>query len=445
MTLLHRRIVYITFVLIFLIAAPLIVLYTQGYRYNFQKGRVQKTGIIKITTIPNNAEIWLNGQLVAGQETPAKIEYVLPGDYEILLRKNGYHDWQKKLPVYENGTTFAEKVILWKAAQPQIISSGTAAGWLLSPDRKKIAYLPAGRLAILDFNDSLIENLLTANPEKIETVAYPENAQDVKIISWSADGKKILLDASVGDIKAYLTYNLDNKSFRQINDNGYRIIKWDQNNDNLLYGLNRAGLWQIDLAKNKITPSAKIAAAEDFMADGDTLYYLVNGALYTNHGALAGKIEINDCPACRISEQKSGHLMLFDGVNQKIKFIDLSGTSKSVSAAAKNYVWLNNDVLLFYNDWELYIFDLNKKEPELITRLGHPIDSAVWQPQGRHIVFVSENKIKMIELDDRELRNVIILAENVSADDLQINRSGKDIYFNGSHNGQAGIYKLNIQ
>ncbi len=445
MTLLHRRIVYITFIIIFLIATPLIVLYTQGYRYNFQKGRVQKTGILKITSTPKKAEIWLNGIKFDSKETPAKIEYVLPGDYEIRLQKSGYYNWQKKLTVYENGTTFAENILLFKQVLPALISSTSPAAWFPSPDQRQLALASGTKLYLLEFNDGLLANLLDTIQEKISVYDLPTTTVRAQIMAWSPGGKKLLLSADDSNLKYYLVFDADSHKFQRIADNNYTALKWDQNNDNLLYAQYDAGLWQINISSGKISPALAIGTSTDYLIDGATIYYIQNGSLNISRGSNTNKLPLDGCDSCRITEFKHGRLILLDTINQQLKFIDPTGNNKEIDAPAKAYSWLNNDVLLFYNDWEIYIFDLNKKEPELITRLGQPITAACWHPQGRHIFFASDNKIKAIELDNRELRNILTLADNAAVKDLAINHSGKDLFFNGSYNGQNGIFKLNLQ
>ena len=98
MTLLYRRITYITFIIIFLILAPAAILYTQGFRYNFHYSRVQKTGIMIISSMPRRAQISLNGTVYDKDTTPTKVENMLPGDYEITLTKEGYHNGTKNCP-----------------------------------------------------------------------------------------------------------------------------------------------------------------------------------------------------------------------------------------------------------------------------------------------------------------------------------------------------------
>ena len=146
-----RRAVYVFFIIVFLIVTPLIVLYSQGYRYNFKRGKVQKTGILIISSIPKSADIYLNNQLVTQDQTPARLEKLLPADYEIKLAKEGYHNWTKKLQLNENSTTFAEDVILWKNNWPIQLAPNNIIEWLASPDWQKAVFItPDRKIMALD-------------------------------------------------------------------------------------------------------------------------------------------------------------------------------------------------------------------------------------------------------------------------------------------------------
>jgi PEGA domain len=109
-------------ILVFLILAPIVILYTAGFRYNSKKQRVEKVGIIFVRSRPSGADIYLDGKK-RSETTPARLRNLLPGDYDVKISKNGYSDWEKTLPVGSELTTFAESVALFKNADPEEINS----------------------------------------------------------------------------------------------------------------------------------------------------------------------------------------------------------------------------------------------------------------------------------------------------------------------------------
>jgi len=112
--------ILIAFIALFLITAPVVVLYTAGYRWNEKKVRIEKVGLIFLRSRPSYAEIYLDGKL-RPERTPARLRNLLPSDYDVKVAKKGYSVWEKTLPVGSALTTFAEGIVLWKQNAPQTI------------------------------------------------------------------------------------------------------------------------------------------------------------------------------------------------------------------------------------------------------------------------------------------------------------------------------------
>ena len=64
MNLKHRRILYISFILIFIILVPITIFYAAGYRYNFKQNKIEKTGILYIDSKPKHHQTKRLWQLV---------------------------------------------------------------------------------------------------------------------------------------------------------------------------------------------------------------------------------------------------------------------------------------------------------------------------------------------------------------------------------------------
>lgn len=439
MTLIYRRIIYVTFFLIFFIVTPLIILYTEGYRYNFEKGRIQKTGVLIISSIPQRANIYLNESLVKNKVTPAKIERVLPGDYEIRLEKEGYHPWRKRLPVYANITTFAEKIMLWKKNWPEMIYQAGIDQWWPAGDQQKIAYATKENKIFF----------LNLNNQKQTSHQLPAESE-IEIIGWSNTDKKLAVTITASREKYYLIFNWERPNLEPIKfpDHKYKSVKWDLKNDYLIYGLNEQGIWQLDLFTEKRTKIAAVTDTDDFIIIDGQIYLYQNQKIIKLPsdpqitGQEIGRIR---CENCHFINQWSEKLLLFDQKNQNLFFIDSQGRIPVSQVKAKKINWLNQRTLIFYNDWEIWIYHLDRREPELITRLGQEITQAIWHPEGKHIIFSFADKIKIIELDNREMRNIIDLAETKNSDQLALDRRGYNLYFTDEINDATWILKLPLQ
>jgi len=187
--------ILIAFVALFLITAPVVVLYTAGYRWNEKKFRLEKVGIIFLRSRPSYAEIYVDGKL-RSERTSARLRNLLPSDYQIKVAKKGYTSWSKTLPVASGLTTFAEGIVLWKIAPSEELSSAPA------------AVMNANELGMLNRADPLTEKLNdeTFKSDGFEIWVKNKNGDHetvtrlsdeiTAILPWSADAGWVIYETA---------------------------------------------------------------------------------------------------------------------------------------------------------------------------------------------------------------------------------------------------------
>lgn len=79
----------------FVVAALYGVMYATGYRLNLGTGLVEKTGVLAVTSRPSGATVVISGKPYAKQ-TPIAIRNVLPQEYVVELKLDGYRDYVEK-------------------------------------------------------------------------------------------------------------------------------------------------------------------------------------------------------------------------------------------------------------------------------------------------------------------------------------------------------------
>jgi len=98
MTKTTRRLIFYFLVLVFLIVAPLTILYSSGYFYDQENKKIIQTGAFFIDSQPKNAKVFINGQFK--DTTPrVLIEHLLTGSYEVTVAKDGFWTWKKNLEI----------------------------------------------------------------------------------------------------------------------------------------------------------------------------------------------------------------------------------------------------------------------------------------------------------------------------------------------------------
>ncbi|MFA4941973.1 MAG: hypothetical protein WC582_05315, partial [Patescibacteria group bacterium] len=124
---------------------------------------------------------------------------------------------------------------------------------------------------------------------------------------------------------------------------------------------------------------------------------------------------------------------------------------KEIINNVKYTYWVNNDKLLFGNEFEIWLLNLDnsgpltKSEKKILTRISQPINAILWHPSNNYIIFTTDKNINIIELDERERRNVTELFKTEKIYSPFLDQNGKVLYFGAKIGNQEGLYKLEIQ
>jgi WD40 repeat protein len=381
MSLRVRRIIYLIFILIFVVITPLIILYTAGYRYNFKKNKIQKTGILILKSNPKDASIYLNNQ-IQKEKTPARIANLLPEDYSVRLEKENFYPWQKKLTVKSKLTTFAEDIILFKKGLPAEVKIGQINSISLSPDEKKLIYTT---------DQDLGREIVFLNLEdKNERIIYrASNQNEINLLEWDPSSKKILitLSTSAGTEK-YLVLDTENPE-------------------------------KIDIYNN----------LEDFYFQFKNIEE--NKLLLANYNLI---------------ESSNKFITLIDKKKQSLAILDPASNETIFATEACGASWFpDGQKLLYFNDFELWVYDLNSDEKKLITRYSQKISDAKWYLNDNYILLLVNNSIKAIELDSRDIRNVTDLVKMDEIYKFEVNKKEEKIYLLGKIGEKVGIYELELE
>ena len=290
-----RRIILCSVIIFFILIAPVIILYSLGYSFDWQEKKVVLTGGLYIKSIPKRATVYINDK--PKKETPVFIKRLAPKYYQIKVTKEGFHEWSKKLKIESKLVTEVKDILLIP----------------INPE---------------------IEIINEKNPDNFSLKEY------------------IISKTTVSNDVFY------------INKPSYILYKTDKDN---------SFQEQISLTPLPENQEYKIIVSENqqiaVLSDSDQLYILN-------------------------SETKNFKLI-----------------KENVQQAQFSY---DNEKLLYYTSNEIWIYYLNNNEQdkkmgehELITRLSQKIKQAIWYKTNKHIIFLVNQKIKIIELDSRDEKNII--------------------------------------
>jgi len=451
MSLAARRVLYIFFLLAFFITTPLVMFYAAGYKFSFSMSHpfnIQKTGMLILDTEPKGAKIYLNGESqqfflnkIFGKNeghitTPAKIKNLLPGEYDVRISLPGYWDWQKKLTIKAGESTYAEDVYLFRNNLPIPLLIEDIKESAISPNRKFMAVKTAATIKIIDLDNE-------------EIISF-DHGTDGSPILWSADSKKIIVN------KYLYNVNKEKTDLNKITEAKAIDFKWDYNSNKLYYLNPENGSFSIKsydfftLSTKTLFTSVSMDEIIDFFIKDGNIYVLnkINDSTRLNiynQKNLTASIELLDSNDYSFINIDNNYLNLLNKNLHKIYLINPRSNFQIEEIIDANRIsWINEELYIAANDFEIWLNNLKTKERILLTRISSPINEAIWHPSNNYVIFSTDNYISTIELDDREKRNVTELIKLEQINSMTYNKKGNALYFKTKINNQEGLYKLVI-
>jgi len=118
-----------------------------------------------------------------------------------------------------------------------------------------------------------------------------------------------------------------------------------------------------------------------------------------------------------------------------------------LNADAVGAYWAPDDSgrLLYFNNFEVHVYDPTTHSDILLTRVGETISAVAWHPEGNSVLVVRADTIEAIELDGRDHRNVFELAHCNHISTLWVNQNGQEAYFVGEVSPDRGLFGLELQ
>jgi hypothetical protein len=400
-----RRLIAFGLILIFIILAPLLILYTAGYRYNYKKNQLQKTGALVLKSEPSGAQIFIDSKPI-GAKTPARLNNVLPDEHEISLQKAGYYSWNKKLNVKEQETTFAESVILFKKSNPELVYEQKIISLNFSPDN---------RYAALTVNESGRDYLylLNLSNQKIRLLGNRSELSGKPKISWSKNNNWILWQAgSIAKIiSAFLPKQEKTLPPASLDAS---IIKWSDSDD--IFFLAASQIYQFNALTGNVEKIFTLAPTEkilDFLIADKTIFlvskikdkfFLSRYSLVPAENFIPKAVELNSAQfsfdgiyyeKLALRDKKNNGFYLFNLDLNKILF-------KKSDIIDVEYLE-NKKTFLLGTSQELGTLALDSEplEETNITRYSDGLQAAKWHRLANYVFALRNGAIDIIELDDR--------------------------------------------
>lgn len=404
-----RTILFFIFLLIFIVIAPLLTLYIQGYRFDFENKKLTQTGALFVKTIsPKQAEIYIDNKLIQKTDfffSSALIEDLLPKKYNIKVQKQNYYTWEKNLEIKEKQVAEAKNIILFPQDPGfKLLSTNVDNAWF-SKDKKK---------AVIKESEKNVWSLKLYNLEK--------------------------------NVKSHLLKETD------ISQTGADLVglEFTDNNNLLLQIASKEQINYFNLQINRIPPLLTKAKAPQnviknalvYKVFNENIYYLdYLGDFYKTDVSLIKNEKIADSPF-NIKQETEYKLYIYDKaiflLEEKTMYF-FNQDEKIFEKFSENINSLkispDQQKIAYFSDSEIKILFLEEQtfqprrqamETIFLIRLSENIKDVLWI-NSNYLLFTTNNALKIAEIDNRDQLNTIDLA-TVENPEIFLNLQTKKLY-----------------
>lgn len=176
-----------------LILTTIILLY-HAYGFGLKNGEVIQNGLIFVSSSPNPADIYVNGQK---HKERTNVRLLMPaGQYAFELKRDGYRPWKRAVNLEGGSVARFDYPMLFPAqlATAPIKKYALQPGLAIqSPDRKWIVVQAGAAYNVFDVFDTSKKDTPAESLTLPESISKLTGTHSWKFISWANDNTHILL------------------------------------------------------------------------------------------------------------------------------------------------------------------------------------------------------------------------------------------------------------
>lgn len=420
------------------------VLYSQGFRLNIADKKITQTGALYFKVVPKNAQVYIDEKLKTKTDlffSSAFLEGLLPKNYNIKVKKDGYFTWEKNLEVKEREATDAKNIILMKNNLPFSPMLSNIDQMFFSQDGKQIFLLEGGNLWELKLYD--IKN--NTKSHIIKSTDISKKGSELIDLIISPDNKKIILKTTIQGKIGYYLISLEKSpaELTQLNflNKDVSLIKFNLEEKQKILFLNQGKINEADLSSQKTVELSRDVTIS-FEAISNAIYYLgTDGYVYKSENNLSTKNKINEKPI-PIEENLSYEIMVvkdlvFLRVGEKLYLFNPNSKDFELLLDKYSQIKLSPDSekIVYASNFEIWILFISEQQSQphrengermFLTRFSEKIEDIFWL-SSHYLIFKVGNKIKVAEIDNRDQINIVDLTEIDNAK-IYFNDSNKKLY-----------------
>jgi hypothetical protein len=439
----------------FLAIAPFLISYSMGHRITTNSANPVSVGTFLLRTVPNGAEVFLNEKLL-GNKTPSSIQNLLPGQYNLRVEKDGYRQWNKKLPITGTLITDIRDVRLIPAVIEEDVMRTDIINFSISPKRQWLGLIDktknGNQLKIVSFNKYADPGI---------NVKVLINSKETVNFLWSPNEDYLILQLSMNKTSRNYLVEINNGNSTELVNDGSKIMGWVstltdeklvklKSNKTIISPLKGTGTETISLKTEAISFNTNSFA---ILEKNDEKYNIRTFSLSGNEQDQISVPSLAKFPINDIFLSSSGDIAILVQPTQKLMIWDNTDHSwHEITEHADNINWSPEGDKISWqeSEFDLWIMNLHEKRtllnpfvPELIARLSSPIRKPAWYAGSHQILFFEKDTLKIAELDPRNGHIIeSLISTNISDSKAEVIQNGDEIIATVSHENVPALSRF---
>lgn len=456
----YRTLLFLFFSLSFFVAAGSILFYAYGYRFSFERGIFIYTGSLSLKANVETVNIEIDNEAIPEKRlgllnNSIHIAGLNPGEHFIKISALGYKAWEKKFVITSGLTTEFWNIYL-------VQESYEREAVLETTHTLKMFQAPNGLFATIKKNEDRysVDVLDIGGEENTEVFATSDAAflpSSETNIEWSPESHKLIVPLVKDDLPFFTVVDIKTAESFALSTattltTPIRAPRWDATTKDFLFFLSEDTLYRFDTRSSDDPLRVVSTHVAAYDLSGNKLYYLSsdNGLIYeiNGNGNDGSPTEITNVPVTfheggiyslivyddtRLSviEEQTGTLFVYnEKAETPLKELGNGIVSIQYSDDGKKLLfYTGNEIAVYFNqNWEAQPFRALDSIVQ-VARFSAPIRNVQWAEDYEHVIFSLGKSIKMIELDNRDRRDLTDLL-TLDTPPLQIlSRFGADTLY----------------
>jgi len=449
-----RRIIFYTFLFLFVGITPFVILYSIGFVPDIVGWRLAPTGGFFVKTSQTGISVFIDGKLVSQTSFLSRgvlVNNLRPGLIGVEVAKDGFSRWRKSIQIDEQVIQEFPAVLLVPNELPTTTITAAPITLKANPIPKLLQPNQSGNALLFEVNDdqrTVLRVISSANGrDLLSPLIFGQN--ELLSAGWTGNGNSLLLYRRLKDVDRWDLISLPNGGLKPLITaqtsfsvsatstldtsvkisilKGARIRRVEVNPQNdaefYLFDGDNVFLW----TQSATNTTLILASIYDFKPLQDKVVYITKSGFLTASDLAGKNVETLGRPGFFIGD-KPFHVS--ENNNNQITILDSAGglyledintnTLIPIEGNVTTAIFSPDDTALAYTtggELRLLFLEDEKRQPfqkrgatKNVIDAVTPIDNFIWfNKKYSHAVFTTKNGIFITETDSRFGANTISL------------------------------------